>query len=318
MVDRNPYFLISAHLYLQRITLLISFLQLVLLTITVQAEPLHVTMLMAEEGSAYQEFAQSFSGGQQNIVLTISHGNEPLPESNLIVAVGMKSTALAMNSAVPVLSVFVSKSGFDKLQREFQPHRDRQNFSAIYLEQPSKRQVDLIAAALPEAKNIGLLYSSLSPDIANLRKAVAESRLVLRENKVESPDSISRDLQSILQKSDVLLAIPDAQIYNSMTMRNILLSTYHGGIPLVGYSMPYVRAGALCAVFSTPQQFATQANSMIKQFAETGRLPSAQYATEFDVMVNQQVARSLGMQIKETAALIRQIKSAASPGGESK
>jgi ABC-type uncharacterized transport system substrate-binding protein len=314
MVERDPYFLITVHLYLQRITLLISFLQLVLLTITVQAEPLHVTMLMVEEGGAYQEFAQSFTGAQQNILLTISHGNEPLPEANLIVALGMKSTALAMNSAAPVLSVFVSKSGFDKLQRESPQH----HFSAIYLEQPSKRQIDLIAAALPEAKNIGLLYSSLPPDIANLRKAVADSRLVLRENKVESPDSISRDLQSMLQKSDVLLAIPDAQIYNSMTMRNILLSTYHSGIPLVGYSMPYVRAGALCAVFSTPQQFATQASSMIKQFAETGRLPSAQYATEFDVMVNQQVARSLGIQIKETAALIRQIKSTASSGGESK
>lgn len=275
-------------------------------------------MLMVEEGSAYQEFAQSFTAVQPNILITVSRGNEPLPESNLIVAVGMKSTALAMNSAVPVLSIFVSKSGFEKLQRESPQHRDRQNFSAIYLEQPGKRQVDLIAAALPEAKNIGLLYSSLTPDIASLRKAVAESRLMLRESKVDSPDSISRELQSILQHSDVLLAIPDAQIFNSMTMRNILLSTYHGGIPLVGYSMPYVRAGALCAVFSTPQQFAAQANAMIKQFAETGRLPSAQYATEFDVMVNQQVARSLGIQIKETAALIRQIKGAASSGGDSK
>jgi hypothetical protein len=277
-------------------------------------------MLMVEEGGVYQEFAQSLTGAveRQNTALTIHHGNEPLPESNLIVAVGMKATVLAINSGVPVLSVFVSKSAFDKLLRELPAHRERQSFSAIYLEQPGKRQIDLIAAALPGVKNIGMLYSAQSPDLSNLRKAVAESRFNLRENKIESEDSMYRDLQLILQKSDVLLAIPDAQIYNSMTMRNILLSTYHSGIPVVGYSQPYVRAGALCAVFSTPQQFSTQAALMIRQFAETARLPSAQYSTDFDVMVNQQVARSLGIQIKETAALVRQIKASANAGGDAK
>lgn len=279
-----------------------------------------MTMLMVEEGGVYQEFAQSLTGAveRQNTALTIHHGNEPLPESNLIVAVGMKATVLAINSGVPVLSVFVSKSAFDKLLRELPAHRERQSFSAIYLEQPGKRQIDLIAAALPGVKNIGMLYSAQSPDLSNLRKAVAESRFNLRENKIESEDSMYRDLQLILQKSDVLLAIPDAQIYNSMTMRNILLSTYHSGIPVVGYSQPYVRAGALCAVFSTPQQFSTQAALMIRQFAETARLPSAQYSTDFDVMVNQQVARSLGIQIKETAALVRQIKASANAGGDAK
>lgn len=275
---------------------------------------------MTEEGGVYQEFAQSFSEmvERKNISITIRQINNSLPESNLIVAVGMKSAAIAINSNTPVLSVFVSRNGFEKLLRELPAHREQQSFSAVYLDQPAKRQLDLIAAALPGAKNIGLLYSALTPDITNLRKAAAENRFVLRENKVESEDSMYRDLQSMLQKSDVLLAIPDAQIYNALTMRNILLSTYHSGIPVVGYSQPYVRAGALCAVFTTPRQFAAQAAFVTRQFADTGRLPSAQYAAEFDVMVNQQVARSLGIQIKETAMLIRQIKASANAGGENK
>lgn len=272
---------------------------------------------MADEGSVYRAFAISFAmeTERKNLALNISQTDALPANADLIVAVGIKSATIALNSNVPVLSVLVSKAGFEKLLHDLPAQREKNTFSAIYLDQPSKRQLDLITAALPEAKNIGLLYSVPSPEIAGLRKAATESRLVLHEQKVDSADSLHRDLQSLLQKSNVLLAVPDAQIYNSTTMRNILLATYHSGVPLVGLSAPYVRAGALCAVFSTPDQIAAQAADATRQLVETGRLPMVQYPAEFEVMVNQQVARSLGIQIKEPAALIRQIKAAANAGG---
>lgn len=274
-------------------------------------------ILLSEDGVAYREFFQAFSADaeRQGFLLTTILPNTPLPESGLIVAVGIKSVAIALNGHTPVLGVLLSKAGYEKLLHELPAHREKNAFSAIYLDQPSKRQVDLVVAALPEVKNVGLLLSPQSPDMASLRKAVADNHLVLHEQAVTSVDSLYRDLQSLLQKSDVLLAIPDMQIYNSSTMRNILLATYHGGVPVMGFSAPYVRAGALCAVFSTPGQVALQAADMSKQFAETGRLPAAQYPAEFEVMVNQQVAHSLGIQVKEAAVLARQIKAAASAGG---
>lgn len=295
---------------------LIAIVLLGLLLGTAQAEPLRVTVLLAEEGVAYREFALSFAveAERKNLPLSISQTDTLPPDTGLIVAVGIRSATMALNSHAPVLNVLVSKVGFGKLLHDLPVHREKNTFSAIYLDQPSRRQIDLITSALPEAKNIGLLFSAQLPEIASLRKAVAENRLVLHEQKIGSADSLHRDLLALLQISDVLLAVPDAQIYNSSTMRNILLSTYRNEVPVVGLSVPYVRAGALCAVFSTPDQIAAQAADVAGQFLATGRLPPAQYPIEFDVMVNRQVARSLGIQIKEPAALIRQIK-AASAGG---
>jgi len=73
---------------------------------------------------------------------------------------------------------------------------------------------------------------------------------------LRSKDTLFSDLDELLIDSDVLLAVPDSEIYNSNSIRNILLSSYRRGIPLVGFSQAYVKAGALCAIFSTPEQLA--------------------------------------------------------------
>lgn len=286
---------------------------MLLLVIPAQAAPLRVTLLLTDKNATYHEFAASFASeaARQKYSLSINQTNVLPQNTDLIVAVGLKSAAMALNSRIPVLNVLVSKAGFERLLHELPPQHEKGVFSAIYLDQPSKRQIDLISAALPEAKKIGLLFSAESTNITGLRKAIAEARLTLNEQAMESAESLYRDLHSLLQRSDVLLAVPDMQIYNASTMRNILLETYRSGIPVVGFSPAYVRAGALCAVFSTPEQIATQAAFQIIQFAETGHLPAPQYPSEFEVVVNQQVARSLGLQIKDTASLSRQIKAAA-------
>jgi putative ABC transport system substrate-binding protein len=108
----------------------------------------------------------------------------------------------------------------------------------------------------------------------------------------------------------VLLALPDAEIYNTVTIRNILLTTYRNKVPLIGFSPGYVKAGALCAVFSTPAQIAEQSLGIIQEYAETHTLPAAQYAKEFEVTVNEQVAHSLGLNIRSVSQLRREIGAA--------
>jgi len=269
-----------------------------------------VTLLMAEENDAYHEFADSFvSEAQRNKLALDIQQSKTLPEkSDLIVAVGLKSVMIASESNLPVLCVFISKGSFGKIIHNLPVNRAKNIFSAIYLDQPIKRQIAMVAAALPDIKSIGLMYSSLSPDLENYRKAIVEKGLVLHEQKLESADSLYRNLESLLEKSNVLLAIPDTEVYNSLTMRNILMTTYRSRVPVVGFSSAYVKAGALCAVFSTPSQIAAQAASLTSQFIDTSILPSAQYPVEFYVMFNPQVARSLGIPIKENMALIREIK----------
>lgn len=275
------------------------------------AAALKLTVVLSEEGGAYREYSNALGTrlANKNVSLKVIDADQPLPDSDLVIAAGMKA-ALNVAQARPaaMLAVLIPKQGYDKLQHDFplQLKAGASAYSAIYLDQPIKRQLDLIAAVLPGANSVAVLYAAPPKELNILRMMAAARKLDFNERSVSSAagsSGLHAALQELLSSSDVLLALPDAGIYNTSTIRNILLATYRNKVPLVGFSPGYVKAGALCAVYSTPAQIALQSLAIIQEYAETRILPAAQYAKEFEVSVNEQVARSLGLNIRSAAQL---------------
>ncbi|MDD2700552.1 MAG: ABC transporter substrate binding protein [Sideroxydans sp.] len=224
-------------------------------------------------------------------------------QAELIVAIGAKAAARFRNSSIPVLNVMVSRTELEKIKRD-----TVQTSSGIYLDQPTERQFQLLRAALPQAQSIGVLISNETPELVSLRKLSTNLGMNLRIRKVRELDQLADSLEQVLSDSDVLLVLPDAEIYRSDTIRNILLETYREHVPMVGLSQNYVRAGALCAVYSTPLQMANQAAQIVTQFAKTRKLPDYQHPWQFEVAVNTQVARSLGVTITSAEQLRSKIE----------
>jgi ABC-type uncharacterized transport system substrate-binding protein len=170
--------------------------------------------------------------------------------------------------------------------------------SALYLDQPWSRQVALIRAALPVRHRVGVLYSSDNARVLpELRQALTQQGAQLVALPVASADQLAPTLESLLGQSDLLLALPDSAIYNSYTIRNILLGSYRRSVPLIGLSAAYVNAGALCAVYSSAEQQAEQAATMTATFLATRRLPAPQFPHGYQIAVNAEVARSLGVDL---------------------
>ncbi|MGV2481743.1 UNVERIFIED_CONTAM: hypothetical protein IGO34_33640, partial [Salmonella enterica subsp. enterica serovar Weltevreden] len=70
----------------------------------------------------------------------------------------------------PVLSVLVPQSAFESMLAAGNTRR----WSAIHIDQPFIRQVDLIRIALPEARRIGVLFDAADPErLLPLKNAVA-------------------------------------------------------------------------------------------------------------------------------------------------
>ncbi|MFZ2300897.1 MAG: ABC transporter substrate binding protein [Gallionella sp.] len=281
-----------------------------LLPLCPSGRQLTVTVVQSENGGAYQDFTNALRNAllSQNIPLAVTGVNKVIPDSGLVIAVGMKAAETVASSDAPfVLNVLVPKVGYEKLLRNFPRRAGSHTFSAIYLDQPVSRQVHLIAAILPDRHRVGLLFSTPPGELEQIRQEMGKRGLRLREKAVGT-QSVSEALQELLLDSDMLLALPDSAIYNGSSIRNILLSTYRSRVPLIGFSSAYVKAGALCAVFSAPEQIAAQVATLIRQFGETRLLPAAQYPQEFEVMVNEQVAHSLGLHIRPAIELSAEIK----------
>jgi ABC-type uncharacterized transport system substrate-binding protein len=172
------------------------------------------------------------------------------------------------------------------------------------MDQPLPRQVALIRAALPSLKRVGVLYTPSGDFVSQpLQQELARQGASLVNQAVEPEDSLAIKLEEMLAQSDILLAVPDSRIYNSSTIRNILLGSYRRGIPVIGLSAAYVSAGALCAVYSTPEQQAAQAAGMVSEFLHLGTLPSPRFPQLYQIALNAEVARSMRLTIRSVEAL---------------
>jgi len=274
----------------------------VLLAAAGQTKILNVSLVMSDSSLPYRQFANSFNSALAASKAEVNIVESPVistTHADLIVAVGMKAAKLAAAQFdTPVLVVMVPEASYRELLAHVAPQKAPAMISAIFLNQPWNRWLDFLHAALPERRKIGLLYSpDTQIDIEGLRKNIAARGGSLIAQPVLSADELFSRLESVLASSDVLLAIPDSTVYSSNNIRNILLTSYRHGVPLIGISQAYVNAGAVYAIFASAEQMAEQTSAAVISFARTGQLSEPQYPAAFTIAVNQQVARSLGIAV---------------------
>lgn len=226
---------------------------------------------------------------------------------DVIVAVGLKATQSVANLHldVPIISTLIPKSSFEEIARRHKTRANPAPLSAVYLDQPIGRQLDLIRLALPTKKRIGVVLGPES--VVLLEQLQAESRrrgLELTAVRIDAESALFPALESVLNQSDVLLSLPDPAVFSSSTIPSVLFATYRHSIPVVGFSPAYVRAGAVMAVYSTPEQLADQVLEGLLPLAGSGRtLPPPRYPDDLTVTVNYRVARSLELVIDKEDSL---------------
>ena len=258
-----------------------------------------VVAVLSNPGASQSSFADEFAAalarhGRHRLVRTTQADADrsSLPAEAIIVAVGADACREAVSRGAPaVLGVFVS----DQDARALAGLGASTALTLIVLNQPLGRKLSLIAETVPGARSVGLL---LGPQPA-ARRRLLEARirragLVPHSAEVTSAQQLMPALQRLLVDSDVLLALPDAGIYNRNTVMSILLSSYRHRRPVIGFTASYVRAGALAAVFSSPADIAQQAAEILDEVdGPSGLRTQVLEPAHFHVAVNRRVARSL-------------------------
>ncbi len=232
---------------------------------------------------------------------------------DLYLCLGTKATAqgILLSQETPILSVFVPKLAFRSFETlEGAISGRARQVSAIYIDQPFSRQIALAEALDDRRQRIGALLSADMPSEESAFRAAAEhAHVPYSVLTVKGEDELFSKLNALLDDIDVLITVPDLRIYNRRTIKAILLSAYRRHVPLIGFSEAYVKAGAIAAVYSTPEQIARQAAEIILGLSKRRPLilPPPSYPKYFSVATNRQVARSLDFRLPSDAALMRRL-----------
>lgn len=127
----------------------------------------------------------------------------------------------------------------------------------VSTEIPLKTQFSLIAEALPKTRRIGMLYYMDAEGLKRvdrIRKSLP-SGWELAAVTVDQHSSFAEALSTLLERDvDVIWTELDPKVYNSSTVRSLLLAALRRRIPVFGYSAGFVRAGSLLGVGIDPEE----------------------------------------------------------------
>ncbi|WP_211172465.1 hypothetical protein [Massilia forsythiae] len=167
--------------------------------------------------------------------------------------------------------------------------------TAVYAEPAPGDQLRLAALLYRRPVRVAAI---LGADTAFLKPQLAADKVVVLD--AEPDGDINRMLNQIAQ-TEVLLALPDAAVYNAENFRNILLSTYRHKQGVIGFSADMVRAGALASTYSEVEDINAQVAEIAGAYVAGGELAPPQFPRYFRTVVNDGVARSLDVTVDAAA-----------------
>jgi hypothetical protein len=191
-----------------------------------------------------------------------------------------------------VISAFTSSQVFHAIHASM-PAGRAASMSAVYAEPAPADQLRLVSLLYPRPVHVAVI---LGRDTMFLRPVLVGQVDV---QQLAPGEDINRVLNRIAP-TEVLLAMPDCEVYNPDSIRNILLSTYRRKQALIGFSADMVKAGALATTYSEVEDIDAQVAEMVAAFAATGQLPPPQFPRYFHTIVNEGVARSLDLAVDDS------------------
>ena len=268
-----------------------------------------VTLLLSEPAGIYQDAARAL----QNELTRVENRDEARYEvrflhvderpnllsgqDGLIVTLGVRALKYALDGqvATPLFALLVPSLTYDKLILE-RPQSSRRTISALFLDQPYPRQMQLIRHALPGARRVGVLLGTATEQQGGgLKKAGRENGLDVRIHTIHSRESIFSALNDLAREVDVLLLLPDPHVVSGETLRTLLLQTYRLRLPIVAYAASLVQAGATLGIYATPAQMGAEVGKWIRELdvEKNSIKATTRFPQRYTIEINRNVARTL-------------------------
>lgn len=279
-----------------------------------------VTLLLSESTGIYQEAAQALQreltsqdvpGGIQ--LRTVAEQPDLTGDTDgLIVTLGVRALNYAIDApgSRPLFALLVPNLTFARIIADHPQARRRQTISALILDQPYTRQLQLIRHALPSARRVGVLVGPATASQAEeLTKTARETGLEAHIHAVNSREQVFSGFNQLAREVDVLLLLPDPQVVSGETLRALFLQAYRQRLPVVAYASSLVQAGATLGLYATTAQMGSEAGRWIRDML-AGREASkgagkvmTRFPQLYTVEINRNVARTLELSLPSVESL---------------
>ncbi|MDG1818683.1 MAG: ABC transporter substrate binding protein [Porticoccaceae bacterium] len=239
---------------------------------------------------------------------TVFRSSEPelkadLAAADFIVTIGTAAadTVFSNRPKAPILSVLITENAFSALTEKHYGSTDAAfaaQVSSICLDQPVMRSIRLAKFLVPESSGVGVMLGPASAHRqAELSKYITDSALQPKFVSINAKDNPINKIEPVLSRSDVFIPISDSRLINIATAKWILHLSYRYKVPVIAFSKSYLKAGALAAIYSAPEDVAKDTVDWLMEPARA-KVGSLNKPTHYSLNFNRSVAANLKIKLQ--------------------
>jgi putative ABC transport system substrate-binding protein len=182
---------------------------------------------------------------------------------DLIVTIGSRSTAIVSQKIKDIPIVFCMvlnpvSSGFVQSMKS-----SGNNLTGASLDIPISIQLEKFKLLVPNLNKLGVLFTQDSePVISEAQSICKKIGIELVSERISSEKEIPQVVETLARKVDGLWAVADTIILTPQSTQYILLYTLRNGLPLMGLSPSFVKAGALFTLACDHKDVGRQAGEL--------------------------------------------------------
>jgi putative ABC transport system substrate-binding protein len=220
------------------------------------------------------------------------------PGIRVIIAVGSEALQIVEGEqpTVPVICTMILRSTPES-------HPAVSLAATISLDVSIPNLLARLKVLFPEKTRLGIIRN---PALGGLNSASLPARSQLQGFTVRVVECSGAEqllaLDSLQGQVDFVWCLPDGTLYNSATIKPLILASIEHRLPLIGFSENFTRAGAAVGIYPDFRDIGLQTGEVARQVLDGQPLHAPEGPRRLKVAVNQGVLRLLGLRYAEAAA----------------
>jgi putative ABC transport system substrate-binding protein len=177
------------------------------------------------------------------------------------------------------------------------------NVTGAAMDVPIETQFERLKEVVPHLRRVGVMFNprETGRTVESAREAARGAGLQLVPIAVSNEAQVLREMETLKGSVDVLLSVADSTVFTTRSVDVILLTTIRDGIPFIGLSPSFVKAGALLAFSCDYRDVGVQAGELgvaVLSGTPPRELPIA-YPRQISLYLNLNTARAIRLEISE-------------------
>jgi putative ABC transport system substrate-binding protein len=215
------------------------------------------------------------------------------PGTRVIIALGSEALQLvaAERPEVPVISTMV-------LRKQAGSEPPTPSLAAtIVLDVPVPVLLARLKQVFPGKTRLGIIRNPNSggPTAAALEAHIQQLGFTFRVVDCPGAEQLLAALLTLKGRVDFVWCLPDGALYNSATIKPLILASIENHLPLIGFSESFARAGAALSAYPDFRDIGLQTGEAAQQIISGQTVHLSEGPRKLKLAVNQSVLRLLGL-----------------------